>query len=89
MGVCGFDWLAGSVASLEPDDLDVGVAPEEPDQLGADIARRPDDPDPDPLTGGRPTVGPGRRRGVDTRAHGRAAVLAHSGSSRRTMSITA
>ena len=53
----------------EPDDLDVRVAGEQPDQLGADVAGRADDPDPDPA---RPTVvgdAPARtRRSPDERS---------------------
>ena len=37
-----------AIATLQPDQRDVRVSDEEPDQLGADIAGRPDDPDPDP-----------------------------------------
>ena len=37
-----------AIAALEPDERDVRVAHEEPDQLGADVPRRADDADADP-----------------------------------------
>ena len=39
--------VAVAVAALEPDDRDVRVPRQEPDQLGADVAGRADDPDAD------------------------------------------
>ena len=42
------DRVVVAAAADEPDELDVRVSRQQPDQLGADIAGRPDDPDPDP-----------------------------------------
>jgi hypothetical protein len=63
MRVGALDRLVVAIAALEPDDLDGRVSIEQSDQLGADVARRPDDPDAqrrtvarrpiDPLEGGR------------------------------------
>ena len=43
------DRLVVAAASRQADDLDVGMARQEPDQLRADVAGRADDPDADPL----------------------------------------
>ena len=48
-------------AALEPDDLDVGVARQEPDELRADVAGGPDDADPDPLVRASRAAAPSRR----------------------------
>ena len=54
-GCVAADRVVVAAARREPDDLDVRVASEEADQLGADVAGRADDPDADP------ELGPGRR----------------------------
>ena len=46
--------VAVAVAAARPTMRDVRVAGEQPDQLGADVAGRPDDADPDPA---RPAAG--------------------------------
>ena len=53
MGMRRADRLAVAVATLEPHDLDIGLAAEEPNQLGPDVPRRADDPDPDASIRGR------------------------------------
>ncbi len=68
-----------AVAALEPDDLDRRMAAEQADQLGADVARCADDPDPDPAVRGiRPAIRRDRDRWLDSRAHGRAGVRRHA-----------
>jgi hypothetical protein len=68
-----------AVATLEPDDLDGGMATEQPDQLGADVAGRADDPDPDRAGAGiRPAIRRDRARWLGRRAHGRAGVRRHA-----------
>ncbi len=62
-------------ASLEPRDLDVRVALEQADQLGADVARRPDDPDADPRGGAGAAVRRDSRLDAAC-AHGRTRPLA-------------
>ena len=45
MGVDLTDWYVRAVASQQPDDLDMGMAGEEADELGPDVAGRTDDRD--------------------------------------------
>ena len=59
-----------AIAALETDDIGMGMAAEEPDQLGPDIAGRADDPDSDPIVAIRPAIRRDRC-GFDPRAHRR------------------
>ncbi len=80
------DRVVVAAAAGEPDELDVRVAREQPDQLGADVPGRPDDADPDaPGTAGRIHAPPGAgeadratrrdpRERLEARAHGRDSV---------------
>jgi hypothetical protein len=72
------DRLAVAAAALEPDDLDVRVAAEETDQLGPDVPRRTDDPDPNAGAGARSAVRLDRGRRLEARAHRHAGPLAGS-----------
>jgi hypothetical protein len=69
------DRFAVAITALEADDLGRGMAAQQPDQLGADVAGRADDADADPLAGARPAVRRYRSR-FETRAHGRVRPLA-------------
>jgi hypothetical protein len=69
------DRLGFASAALEPDDLDLGVAAQQADELGADVAGRTDDPDADPLAGARPAVRRDLCARLETRAHWRARPL--------------
>ena len=89
MGVERLDRLVVALPAHEADDADVRVAAQEPDELRADVAGRPDDGDPDRI-GGRVAGGCARVRGrvrtrstvrldrrrPERRAHGRAKPLA-------------
>ena len=72
---CGCVAPIGSCAPAaggQRDDVDERVPVEEPDQLGADVPGRADDPDADAELGARPAVRLDRRTRLETRAHGRA-----------------
>jgi len=49
----GPDRVIVPVPSNEPDELDIRMAREKPNQLATDVPRRSDDPDPEPT---RPAV---------------------------------
>ncbi len=76
-------------AALEPDDLDVRVAREEADELCPDVARGPDDADPDPLVQGAGAAVRRNSRLDAACAHGRTWPLAggRAGAGRKTWRI--
>ena len=63
------DRLVISATAHETHDRHGGMAIEQPDELRADVAGRPDDRDPDRPVGSRPAIRLGRR--LEARAHGR------------------
>ena len=71
-GCVAADRLVAAAARGQRDDVDERVAVEEPDQLGADVAGRADDPDADPQVRSGPAVRRDRRLRLQARAHGRA-----------------
>ena len=77
MDVAARDGVA--VAAVEADDLDRRMAAEDPDQLAAAVAGRPDDRDPDPgIAVTEAAIGRGLERAPDPRAHRRAGVAGHA-----------
>jgi len=70
------------LARLTQHDVDGRMATQDPDQFGADVARRADDPDSNALIRSRPAVHRGGGRGggrrLEPRAHGRVGVPRHA-----------
>ena len=68
----GANRLVAPATRGQRDDVDERVSIEDPDQLGADVAGRADDPDANAKVGARPAVRRDRRTRLEARAHGRA-----------------
>ena len=77
VGVAGADRLGLAATRLEPDELDRWMTRQQPNELRADVAGRPDDRHADPpVRGARPAVRRDLCGRLEARAHGRTRPLA-------------